>query len=47
MEARRTRRESDMPMLWTDRVWNGDPDGDMLLDYEGCMFKVKKDIVCA
>lgn len=36
-----------MPILWTDRVWNGDPDGDMDLDYEGYTFKVKKDIVCA
>lgn len=46
MEAGSSLMELDMPILWTDRVWAGDPDGDMILDYQGYRFKVKKDVVC-
>lgn len=38
---------SDMPIFWNGQVWDGDPAGDMALDYEGYKWKVKQDIVCA
>ncbi|KAK4157873.1 hypothetical protein C8A00DRAFT_11339 [Chaetomidium leptoderma] len=39
--------ELDRPILWTNRLWNGDPNGDITLEFEGYTWKVKKDIVSA
>ena len=39
--------EADMPILWNGQAWDGDPVGDMALDYEGYTWWVKKDIICA
>ncbi|KAL2134117.1 hypothetical protein VTI74DRAFT_940 [Chaetomium olivicolor] len=34
-------------IYWSDTVWNGDPDGDMTLEYEGHTWLVKGDIASA
>lgn len=35
------------PILWTDTVWKGDPDGDLTLEFEGHSWNVKEDMVTA
>jgi hypothetical protein len=37
----------DRPILWTNKAWSGDPDGDITLEFEGYTWLVKKDVVAA
>ncbi|AEO53846.1 hypothetical protein MYCTH_42529 [Thermothelomyces thermophilus ATCC 42464] len=39
--------EEEMPVIWTNKVWDGDPGGDVALHFEGRSWMVKKDIVTA
>ncbi|KAL2166281.1 hypothetical protein VTG60DRAFT_2986 [Thermothelomyces hinnuleus] len=39
--------EEEMPVIWTNKVWEGDPGGDVALHFEGRSWMVKKDIVTA
>ncbi len=38
--------ELDMGVYWSEQVWDGDPDGDITLEYEGYRWPVKKAVVC-
>jgi hypothetical protein len=38
---------ADHPIFWTNEVWNGDPDGDITLEFDGYTWTIKKDIVAA
>jgi hypothetical protein len=39
--------ELDMGVYWSEQVWDGDPNGDMTLEYEGDRWPVKRAVVCA
>lgn len=35
----------EKPILWSNEVWEGDPGGDVTVDFRGRSWKVRKDIV--
>lgn len=35
------------PIYWTDVAWDGELHGDMTLEFEGYVWKVRKDVVTA
>ncbi|KAL2176037.1 uncharacterized protein P884DRAFT_204557 [Thermothelomyces heterothallicus CBS 202.75] len=39
--------EEETPVIWTNKVWEGDPGGDVALHFEDRSWMVKKDIVTA
>ncbi|KAH6619497.1 hypothetical protein B0J18DRAFT_458493 [Chaetomium sp. MPI-SDFR-AT-0129] len=38
---------NQQPILWTDEVWKGDPNGDLTLEFEGYSWKVREEVVTA
>ncbi|KAK4128963.1 hypothetical protein N657DRAFT_48269 [Parathielavia appendiculata] len=37
----------DKPISWTNEAWNGDPSGEVTLEFEGYTWAVKRDVVVA